>query len=119
MPRAPEPTQVSNDRALEVTALPQRAPAGAIALGVVLDQLVGIELRGVRRTVEQPEHAEPRTHELLDERGAMDGMAAQDQEDGTLGPVDQALEERHELLGRHLAGHDHEPDLAPRADRQH
>jgi len=81
---------------------------GDVCLDVLPDLLVGVELRGVRRQVNQFETTVGAGHIPFDELGLVNTVTINDEDDGLLGIAHELLQELHEDFGvdRARVGHE-------------
>src|SRR6266702_4348779 len=79
--------EVRLDAAAERFVLPQRGLADALALGVIPDELVGVQFGRVARQEMQLEPTRETLDVLRDHLGDVRGVAVEDEEHGTLAPA--------------------------------
>ncbi len=126
---------VADSRVLEVASAFRRLPLGApheaphiveqlrfvpgalathgVSLDVLIDKLIGVEMRAVARQEEQPDLVPMTLHPALHPSRDVYGMLVHDQEDRAPRVADQALQEADEHR-RHEAPLEHRECQAPR-----
>src|SRR5713101_8684121 len=91
--------EVRLDAAAERFVLPQRRLADALALEVIPDELVGVQLGRVARQKMQLEATRETLDVLRDHRGDVRGVAVEDEEHGALPPAHEVRQQLDEPRG--------------------
>lgn len=96
-----------------------RGLANFMILNVVPDQLIGIQLRRIRRKAKNLQFSGVECDTFLNRAGLVNRMTVEDENDRTLGSLHQPMDELAHMACVHPPRHNHKSQLSPRAHRRY